>query len=551
MRSNSNKNVDQNYIKTLRGLSTPERVKRLVSELPSHSAIPNGHAINNDNSDVEELDGEIPPNNKRGRRENVPFDVDKAQKFIARKKQATGVYTQEEKELLVNLTFMEVIGTNEIPLGVKVNVDERKNDQRLYDDRGKKSGSGGLSKQGAIDTVSESCFVSKRTLSGFVNEILGSDDACFDNDGDKDDEFSKIYHRNISILAVLEMHACWQDRWDKGLGSTVKTLQNHLNSDTRIKYLEVDKQFHKENTIRRALTEMLGMTYDEIKRMGKPKLDKDVESREVRQEKRNKVIRHFITDYYLDKQLENKKLVSQVSMDESYIGNLHASDHSLMETSEGGAANSGMESAVRSSMRICMIGAVSRNGLISMHKDVDGKSEIIPDCAYLKKDKGKSHLREVDEKESGGNFKELDNEGKDRSTSAGTDDIDIQKDGVKKLTAFCQKHGIDTTKPTQGSEKPKSKNVSELRQAVKAKFPEKDTESKTIQQRRVQQILNFDYDKMRERFSNLAKTSLKFFIANQAVGDYHDNMDNDTFFKVIFTDIFHYFPFCFLNYYIL
>lgn len=283
-----------------------------------------------------------------------------------------------------------------------------------------------------------------------------------------------------------------------------------------------------------AMTEILGMTYDEIKRLGKPKLVKDVESREERQEKRNKIIRHFITDYYLDKQLEIDGKVIQASMDESYIGDLQQSDFSLMETSARRIPVPGMEAAVRSSTRICIIGAVTRNGMISTHEAVNDQPEIIPDCAFFKSVRGKG-LKEVAASEPGGSFKELDNEGNDRSTSASTDDIDVQKDGLKRLQAFCIKNEIDTLKHIQGSSKPKSKTAPELRQEIKAKFHHLDNDGKSIQQTRVQQILNFDYDKMRNKYSNLAKTSLKFFIANQAIGDYHDNMDTDTFFKVSIT----------------
>ncbi len=74
--------------------------------------------------------------------------------------------------------------------------------------------------------------------------------------------------------------------------------------------------------------------------------------------------------------------------------------------------------------------------------------------------------------------------------------------------------------------------MSELRDAIGIKFPNKKDDSSSIQEKRVRQILNFDYAGMRDKFSNLANTSLKFFIANQSIGDYHDNMDNDTFFKV-------------------
>ncbi len=57
-------------------------------------------------------------------------------------------------------------------------------------------------------------------------------------------------------------------------------------------------------------------------------------------------------------------------------------------------------------------------------------------------------------------------------------------------------------------------------------------EPPTVQSNRTKQILAFDFEAKKTQFEKLAKTSFKFFIANQSVGDYHDNIDSETFFKV-------------------
>jgi hypothetical protein len=271
------------------------------------------------------------------------------------------------------------------------------------------------------------------------------------------------------------------------------------------------------NVIQQTMLVVGGIAWGKIKRAGKLRNEDEID---VAIEKRNWRTLISIVDYANALQKEKRGEAVIGSVDESYCHATHHSDFSFLLIGKENVTQHEVYCAVRDGLRICMQGIVTRWGPIA----IDG----VEDCQFLN--------AAGEENKPGSRFKELNNLGEPRDIYKCTEDKSLSKLKLSELQERAMQLGVSllddlgvelTKKPLYARVKP----IADVHLA-NAKARNGGAPGCVLSaEQKAQQLLSTNWDELYDQYSDCAHTTIRFMIANQHSGDYHDNFDHVMFFK--------------------
>ncbi len=321
--------------------------------------------------------------------------------------------------------------------------------------------------------------------------------------------------RKVTPEMVIELNVFMNAQLAKGICVNAKTMQKHLQSDTRLHdLLSVDilpPCYVPLPSIKDAMTKCLGLKWGKVSKVGGARIF--TEEERFKYTMRRRV---WVAEYAKALQLEKEGKAIVVSMDESYCNERHVSSYSLLPTDGNKNTLGNVPAPKGKGRRICMIGAITRYGHVITHyppgHPKEGQSVI--DCDWL--DAGNRHV------DVNGSFVELNNEGKPRYIY-GRINLPPGKNTAE-LRATADRLGVEYTQADVNKV---------LRDKIKCKIAsmKADAINQGDTSRFVTANGKFDYHGYRASCQDLALTTDKFMIAKESKGDYHDNFDSIAFFK--------------------
>ena len=292
----------------------------------------------------------------------------------------------------------------------------------------------------------------------------------------------------LTVPMRLELMYFLRDRQRKGLKTTAKDLQAHLNSTERLdeefcSLANCPRVLISQDTIIRVLTQMGALSWAEMKSVGKIAY---TEEGWVKRQARMKV---FFTQWGHFRVAERESRVVIVQMDESFINVNHFSNWSLTTIGPDGKPEGSLNRPVGAGKRSCISGAITKFGPVTTHVGNEG-----------------IHVR--DDSWTNG-FQELDNKGNPRKPFSKSKGAAL----LAELHEECNDLGIVVTDV--------SNSVDGMKRLIK----------EYVGKSAVQAIL-VNFDKYSNKLDDMAKTTLKIYPATQGgIGDYHSNFDTAMFFK--------------------
>ena len=270
-----------------------------------------------------------------------------------------------------------------------------------------------------------------------------------------------------------------------------------------------------------------GIAWGEIKRVGKLKGDGDIEEAI---EKKNWRTLVSVVDYIRALKMERAGVAVIASGDESYCHTLHHADQSYLLIGKENVSKHEVNCAVRDGLRICMQMFTTRWGPIAL--------DDIVDCKFLN--------AAGDEDGPGARMKEMDQDGElrqvYRAAPRGVGEKPVSQMNKNQLRTKAIELGVSilaengTTKLTKESLKKaiqafRAIGRAEVADARAAKDRTGGLGGILTAEQKARQLIETDWEELFDQYKDCALTTIRFMIAYQHCGDYHDNYDHPMFFK--------------------
>jgi len=337
--------------------------------------------------------------------------------------------------------------------------------------------------------------------------------------------------RQLTTEYIMEILAFCADRLRAGIIVNSTTIQRHLKGNVRLHHLltiDLCPPLEVENAvISTTMASVGGIAWGEIKRVGKLKGDGDIEEAI---EKKNWRTLVSVVDYIRALKMERAGVAVIASGDESYCHTLHHADQSYLLIGKENVSKHEVNCAVRDGLRICMQMFTTRWGPIAL--------DDIVDCKFLN--------AAGDEDGPGARMKEMDQDGElrqvYRAAPRGVGEKPVSQMNKNQLQTKAIELGVSiyaengTTELTKESLKKaiqafRAIGRAEVADARAAKDRTGGLGGILTAEQKARQLIETDWEELFDQYKDCALTTIRFMIAYQHCGDYHDNYDHPMFFK--------------------